>query len=104
MGGATVLFGFSENVYMLFLLALIAAIGDSILVPAILAAFDQLSTNHSKGRISSVVNVVEDFGYLTAPLLAGVLAYFFGFSVTFALFGAFILLIMVIAFVVKIKV
>jgi len=32
------------------------------------------------------------------------LAYFFGFSVTFALFGAFILLIMVIAFVVKIKV
>lgn len=97
MGGATFLFGTSENPYLLFAYSFTAAVGDAILVPTVLAAFDTLASRHFKGRISSAVNVVEDFGYLLAPLMAGVLAYYLGFQITFFGFGIFILLVALVA-------
>lgn len=97
MGSATFLFGTSENTYILFTFAFIAAVGDSILVPTVLSAFDTLSSRHFKGRISSAVNVVEDFGYLLAPLFAGSAAYFLGFNWAFYIFGMFIFAVTIVA-------
>ena len=102
MGSATFLFGTTGNPYVLFAYAFIAAIGDAILVPTILAGFDTLSSRHFKGRISSVVNVVEDLGYLTAPLIAGFLAHFLGFATAFSIFGSFILAVTIVSIFVRI--
>ena len=104
MGTGTFLFGTSENPYILFVYALIASMGDAILVPTILASFDTLSSRHFKGRISSAVNVVEDFGYLLAPIPAGFIAHFIGFSWAFYLFGAFILCVMVVALFTRLEI
>lgn len=104
MGSSTLLFGISENPYLLFLFSFIAAMGDAILVPTILASFDTLSSRHSKGRISSVINVVEDSGYLLAPLGAGFIAHFFGFSAAFYAFGIFILAVAVFALMSRIDI
>lgn len=101
MGSATFLFGTSESPYLLFFFAFVAAIGDSILVPTLLASFDTLSSRHLKGRISSVVNVVEDSGYLLAPLLAGLIAHFLGFAWAFYAFGLFIFAVTAIALFVR---
>ena len=104
MGTATFLFGTAQNPYLLFAYAFIAAVGDAILVPTVLASFDTLASRHFKGRISSAVNVVEDFGYLLSPIPAGLIAHFIGFDWAFYLFGTFILCIMVVALFTRLEV
>ena len=101
MGVATFLFGTVSNPYILFFLAFLAATGDAILVPTALASFDTLSQRHFKGKIAGVVTLVESLGYLLGPLIAGPLAYFFGFRSTFYLFGIFILFVMVMGLLVR---
>lgn len=97
MGSATFLFGTFESALFLFLLAFVAAIGDAILVPTVLASFDTLSQRHFKGKISSVLAFTEDTGYFLGPLIAGPAAALWGFRVTFYGFGIFIIAVMVVA-------
>ena len=104
MGTATFLFGTAQNPYLLFTYAFIAAVGDAILVPTVLASFDTLASRHFKGRISSAVNVVEDSGYLLAPIPAGLIAHFIGFNWAFYLFGAFILCVMIVALFTRLEI
>lgn len=103
MGVATLLFGMYRNPYVLFAFAFLAAIGDSVLVPTVYAAFDTLSDRHFKGRITSVVSLTEDTGYFFGPLIAGPIAQYFGFPAAFYCFGILILLVALVAIIAKIK-
>lgn len=102
-GTATFLFGSFEGAAILFILSFIAAIGDSLLVPTVYAAFDTLASKHFKGRVTSVVAMAEDTGYFFGPLVAGPIAHFFGFPAAFYTFGVVILFMAAIAFLVKIQ-
>ncbi len=101
MGAATFLFGFFESALLLFVFAFMAAIGDAILVPVVYAFMDTLSDRHFKGRITSVLALTEDTGYFFGPLVAGLVAHFFGFPAAFWSFGVFILIVMFIAMAIR---
>lgn len=102
-GIATFLFGSFDGALILFVLSFVAAIGDSLLVPTVYAAFDTLASRHFKGRVTSVVAMAEDAGYFFGPLVAGSIAYYFGFPAAFYTFGILILLVAVLAIFVKLR-
>ncbi|MBI2640557.1 MAG: MFS transporter [Candidatus Sungbacteria bacterium] len=102
-GVATFLFGAFDSAIILFVLSFIAAIGDSFLVPTVYASFDTLASRHFKGRVTSVVAVAEDTGYLFGPLLAGSIAQYFGFPAAFYTLGIIILSAAAVAVVIKLQ-
>lgn len=54
-------------------------------------------------RLSSVTALTEDTGYFFGPLAAGLTAHFFGFPATFFGFGIFILFVMGVAILIKLR-
>lgn len=102
-GAATFLFGSFDGALILFTLSFIAAIGDSLLVPTVYAAFDTLASRHFKGRVTSVVAMVEDTGYFFGPLVAGLIAHYFGFPAAFYTFGVIVLAAALVASFVKLR-
>lgn len=86
-------FGFflTSNPILLFILSLVAGVGDAFLLPAVDTLLDRLSANRVKERIVGVKVFAESLGYFLGPLLAGLLAAMVGFPGTFLLFGFFAL-------------
>lgn len=91
MAISTIGFGLTQAPIVLFILSLMAGIGDAFLLPAIMSAFDQLSSYHAKERISGVKILAESSGYLLGPLLGGIGVSFLGFESAFIALGGGIL-------------
>lgn len=80
-------FGMSVNPIVLFLFALVHGVGEALLLTSVMSMIDELSSYHTKERISGVKVFAESAGFFVGPLLAGIAVAFLNFSPTFISLG-----------------
>ncbi len=80
-------FGMSVNPIVLFLFALVHGVGEALLLVSVMSMIDELSSYHTKERISGVKVFAESAGFFIGPLIAGVAVAFLNFSPTFISLG-----------------
>lgn len=97
MAISTIGFGVFENVGALFILSIIAGIGDALLLPAGMAGLDTLSSYHAKEHISGIKTFAESAGYFLGPIAVGVLGTFFGLRNSFLAIGILLMIFSVMA-------
>lgn len=86
-------FGLTISPIILFLFALVHGVGEAFLLTAVMTMIDELSSYHTKERISGVKVFAESMGFFAGPLIAGVSVAFFDFSATFVSLGFFTLVL-----------
>ena len=81
-------FGISINPIVLFLFALVHGVGEAFLLVSVMSMIDELSSYHTKERISGVKVFAESMGFFVGPLVAGIAVAFLNFSPTFISLGS----------------
>lgn len=80
-------FGMSINPIVLFLFAVVHGVGEALLITSVMSMIDELSSYHTKERISGVKVFAESLGFFVGPLVAGVAVALLNFSLTFITLG-----------------
>ena len=80
-------FGMSVNPIVLFIFALVHGVGEALLLTSVMSMIDELSSYHTKEKISGVKVFAESTGFFIGPLLAGIAVAFLNFSPTFIALG-----------------
>ena len=80
-------FGLSISPTVLFLFALVHGVGEAFLLVSVMSTIDELSSYHTKERISGVKVFAESAGFFVGPLIAGVAVALLNFSPTFLALG-----------------
>ncbi len=92
-GAATGALGFSHQPWMLLVLSLIGGAGTGLIVPAQQAALgDIVGEGRNGGTVISTFQMVQDFGAIVGPLLAGLLVDQLGYQWAFGLTGLILIL------------
>ena len=73
------LYGVTQNYWVLFVLAIVAGIGNSLYHPNAYLQVSQISGPGNRGALLSIFSVGGSFGYASAPLAAGFLYAWGGF-------------------------
>ena len=77
----------SVNPIVLFLFALVHGVGEAFLLTSVMSMIDELSSYHTKERISGIKVFAESAGFFIGPLIAGVVTQLLGFPITFVFLG-----------------
>ncbi|HJJ28431.1 MAG TPA: MFS transporter [Methanocorpusculum sp.] len=73
------LYGVTQNYWVLFILAIVAGIGNSLYHPNAYLQVNQISSPSNRGTLLAVFSVGGSFGYAAAPIAAGFLYAWGGF-------------------------
>ncbi|NIH52749.1 MFS family permease [Lysinibacter cavernae] len=91
-GLSTVFFGFSSELWIALVLAVIAGVGTGLLGPSQQAAVaDVIGQKARGGQVLSTFQMSADLGAVLGPLLIGLVADAFGFGPAFAVTGMLLL-------------
>jgi MFS family permease len=89
MGGATVVLGYSGNIWIVGGLTFVAGIGSGLFAPTHQAALaDVLAGRGQGGPALATFQMTTDLGSISGPVIAGAIAQTWGFGPAFAMTGA----------------
>ena len=78
-GVAIALYGVTQNYWILFILAIVAGLGNSLFHPNAYMQVNQISKDSNRGTLLSIFSIGGSFGYAAAPVAAGFLYAWGGF-------------------------
>lgn len=88
LGITTALLGFTNSIWMFFILSVVAGIGSGLANPAQQAAVaDVIGNDRKGGRVLAKYQMALDAGAILGPILAGVIVDHFDYSWAFVLTG-----------------
>jgi MFS family permease len=88
MGAGLVLFSTSQSVIHAFASALLTSVGWVLSLPALNGLIIDLAAGHKKGCVAGLWDLFMDLGFVSGPLMGGLLAQLYGVKSAFLAMGA----------------